>query len=140
MAKKTETKKGKPKQPKQKAASAPPRQDDIPQPFLPNGLTPNQFQLALNDLTLKQMNANLALTYAQIQHNQISIAAMRTQAYVSFLSELRMLTTTYQVDIENTIMMSEPKYKPLFDGQHVESLQDTILKVVAKLKTDLEIK
>lgn len=118
----------------------PPVQEDMQQPYLPNGLTPNQFQLALNDLTLKQMQANLALTYAQIQHNHTSIAAMRNQAFISLLSELRMLANTYQVDIENTILNSEPKYKPLFDGVHTDTIQDTILKIVEKLKTDLEIK
>jgi len=111
-----------------------------PQPHLPNGMNIDQFNLTINDLTLKQMNATLGLTLAQIQHNQVSIAAMRNQAYVSVLSELRMLVNTYQIDIEKTIMQSEPKYKPLFDGVHQETLQDTIMKIVMKLKTDLEIK
>lgn len=110
------------------------------QPHLPNGMTADQFNLTINDLTLRQMNANLALTMAQIQHNQVSIASMRNQAYINFLSELRMLTNVYEVDIEKTIIASEPKYRPLFDGVHAETLQDTILKVVAKLKIDLDIK
>jgi len=107
---------------------------------MPNNMTPNQFNVTINDLTLKQMHANLALAHTQIQHYQTSIAAMRNQAYTSFLSELRMLTNVYEIDIEKTIISSEPKFKPLFDGVHAEKLQDIILKVVEKLKIDLDIK
>lgn len=110
------------------------------QPANDTPLDPEQINNTLNILAIQKMQAEIQLIASQIGSNNSVAFNQKHAVYLGFIGELRNLALAMQVDIEKTIMDSEPKYKPLYDGDGKETLIEVINKTILKLKTDLDIK
>jgi len=103
-------------------------------------MDPNVINDLVDKLHIQKLQAEVALMGSQIQANNNHAFNSRVGAYTQFLAELRQLALAYQIDIEKTIIESEPKFKPLYAGHNRDTIVDAIDKTIMKLRNDLDIK